>query len=148
MSLKETLMNDLKNAMKEKNVVAKNVVTMIRAAILQYEKDNKTELDDAGVIDIIAKQVKQRKDALADFIKGGRQDLVDLTNNEINLLLAYLPQQLSKEELTAIVKEAMEKFNVKEIKEMGKIMGEVMPKIKGKADGKAVNEIVKELLSN
>lgn len=148
MSLKETLMNDLKNAMKDKDVVAKNVITMIRAAILQYEKDNKAELDDSGVIDVIAKQVKQRKDALAEFTKGGRQDLIDLTNHEINLLLAYLPQQLSKVELTAVVKEAMEKLDIKEMKQMGKLMGEVMPKVKGRADGKAINDIVKELLSN
>ncbi len=97
MSLKEKLMNDLNNSMKEKDVTAKNVITMIRAGILQYEKDNKIELDDAGVIDIIAKQVKQRKDALEDFVKGGRQDLIDLTNSEIELLMGYLPKQLSKE---------------------------------------------------
>lgn len=146
MSLKKTLMNDLKNAMKEKDVTAKNVITMIRAAILQYEKDNKAELDDAGVIDVIAKQVKQRRDALADFTKGGRQDLIDLTNREIELLMGYLPQQLSREELTVIIKEAMEKLNITQIKEMGKVMGEVMPKVKGRADGKTINEIVKELL--
>jgi len=147
MSIKETLMNDLKTAMKDKNVLAKNVITMVRAAILQYEKDNLKELDDEGVIEVIAKQVKQRRDALAEFTKGGRQDLIDLTNGEIELLLTYLPQQLTREELTAIVKEAVEKLNVTEMKEMGKVMSEVMPKVKGRADGKAINEIVKEILS-
>ncbi len=140
-------MNDLKTAMKDKNVLAKNVITMVRAAILQYEKDNLKELDDEGVIEVIAKQVKQRRDALAEFTKGGRQDLIDLTNGEIELLLTYLPQQLTREELTAIVKEAVEKLNVTEMKEMGKVMSEVMPKVKGRADGKAINEIVKEILS-
>lgn len=147
MTLKEILMNDMKTAMRDKDVLTKNVITMARAAILQVEKDNKIELDEAGVIDVISKQVKQRRDALTDFTKGERQDLMDLTNQEIEILLKYLPQQLTKEELTAIVKAAVDKLNITEIKEMGKVMAEVMPQVKGKADGKAINEIVKELLT-
>ena len=147
MSLKETLMNDMKQAMKDKDTLTKNVVTMVRAAILQIEKDKKIELDDDGVLDVIAKQVKQRKDALEEFTKGGRDDLVELTQNELGILLNYLPQQLTKEELTVIVKEAVEKLKITEMKEMGKVMGEVMPKVKGRADGKAINEIVKEILA-
>lgn len=147
MSLKETLMNDMKQAMKDKDTLTKNVVTMVRAAILQIEKDKKIELDDEGVLDVIAKQVKQRKDALEEFKKGGREDLVELTQNELSILLKYLPQQLTKEELTVIVKEAVEKLKITEMKEMGKVMGEVMPKVKGRADGKAINEIVKEILA-
>ncbi|MFA0816450.1 MAG: GatB/YqeY domain-containing protein [Anaerofustis sp.] len=147
MSLKETLMNDLKTAMKEKDTIAKNAVTMVRAAILQIEKDKKIELDDEGVLDVIAKQVKQRKDSLEEFVKGGRDDLVDVTKKELDILMKYLPKQLTKEELTSIVKEAIDKLHITEMKEMGKVMGEVMPKVKGKADGKAINEIVKELLA-
>ena len=147
MSLKEVLMEDMKQAMRDKDTITKNVITMARAAILQIEKDKKIELDEEGVLDVIAKQVKQRKDSLAEFIKGGREDLIDLTNQELAILMKYLPQQLTKEELTEIVKDAVEKLNVTEMKEMGKVMAEVMPRVKGKADGKAINEIVKELLA-
>ena len=147
MSLKEVLMEDMKQAMRDKDTITKNVITMARAAILQIEKDKKIELDEEGVLDVIAKQVKQRKDALAEFIKGGRDDLIDLTNQELAILMKYLPQQLTKEELTKIVKDAVEKLNVTEMKEMGKVMAEVMPQVKGKADGFAINEIVKELLA-
>ena len=147
MSLKEVLMEDMKQAMRDKDTITKNVITMARAAILQIEKDKKIELDEEGVLDVIAKQVKQRKDAMAEFIKGGRDDLIDLTNQELAILMKNLPQQLTKEELTKIVKDAVEKLNVTEMKEMGKVMAEVMPQVKGKADGKAINEIVKELLA-
>ena len=146
MALKEQLMADLKKAMKEKDTVAKNVVTMVRASILQYEKDKKSELDDDGIIEIIAKQVKQRKDSLADFIKADRQDLVETTNREIELLMNYLPQQLTKEELTSIVQDAIEELGITEVKQMGKVMAYVMPQVKGRADGKMISEIVKEYL--
>ncbi len=147
MSLKEQLMSDLKSAMKDKNVIQKNVVTMIRAAILQYEKDTKTELDEAGIIDIIAKQLKQRKDALKDFEAAKRDDLIEQTNKEIEYIKNYLPTQLSKDELKTIVSEAVSRLGVTDMKQMGKIMGDVMPKVKGRADGKAINEIVKEILN-
>ena len=147
MTLKEQLMADLKKAMKEKDTVAKNVVTMVRASILQYEKDKKSELDDDGIIEIIAKQVKQRKDSLADFTKADRQDLIETTNREIELLMDYLPQQLTKEELTLIVQDAIEELGITELKQMGKVMANVMPKVKGRADGKMISEIVKEYLN-
>lgn len=146
MALKEQLMVDLKKAMKEKDTVAKNVVTMVRASILQYEKDKKSELDDDGIIEIIAKQVKQRKDSLADFTKADRQDLIETTNREIELLMNYLPQQLTKEELTSIVQDAIKELEITEVKQMGKVMAHVMPKVKGRADGKMISEIVKEYL--
>lgn len=146
MSLKETLLGDLKKAMKEKDNIAKSTVTMVRAAILQVEKDNKTELGDEEIIDVVAKQVKQRKDSLAEFEKAGRDDLIEEAKAELEVLYRYLPKQLTKEELSVIVKEAIEKTGAETLKDMGKIMGEVMPKVKGKADGKMVNEIVKELL--
>jgi uncharacterized protein YqeY len=94
-----TIDEDLKAAMKEKDVIRKNVVTMIRADILQKEKDNKIELDDEGIMEVISKQLKQRKDALEEFTKGKRDDLVAQTKSEIALLLSYLPKQLSSDEL-------------------------------------------------
>ena len=147
MSLKERLADDLKSAMKNKNIVRKNVVQMVRAAILQVEKDNKITLDDDGVLDVIAKQMKQRRDALPDYEKSGRDELIAELKAEMDVLKEYLPEQLTKDELYAIVKEAVEATGASSMKDMGKIMATVMPKTKGRADGKMINEIAKELLS-
>lgn len=147
MALKEKLMEDMKAAMKEKDLVKKNTIQFVRAAVLQVEKDNKVTLDDEGITEILAKEVKKRKDSLPEYEKSGRQDLIDTLNREIEIILAYLPKQLTKEELTVIVKEAVEAVGAKDMKDMGKIMGYVLPKIKGVGDGKTVNEIAKELLS-
>ena len=142
MPLKEKLMEDLKQSMKSKNKVKKDTVTMVRAAIKQREVDERIELSDTEIVDIIAKQVKQKKDSISDFEKGNRQDLIDLTNEEIKILLEYLPPQLSDEAIDFIVKEAIESTNAQSKKDMGKLMAFIMPKVKGKADGKHVNEIV------
>ena len=143
MDLKEKLMEDLKLSMKEKDTVRKNAVQSTRAAILQYEKDNKVTLSDDEVIVVIAKEVKKRKDALPDYEKSGRDDLIADLKREIEVLTAYLPSQLSKEELEEIVVECIKKVDAQSMKDMGKIMAEVMPKVQGRADGRAVNEIVK-----
>ena len=142
MPLKEKLMADMKEAMKSKNKVNKDVITMVRAAIKQREVDDRKELNDADVIDIIAKQIKQKKDSIPDFEKGNRQDLIDLTNQEIKILLEYLPPQLSDEELDSIVQKAIEQTGAQTKKDLGKLMALIMPQVKGKADGKHVNEIV------
>ncbi len=147
MSLKEKLMDDLKEAMKEKDIVRKNTVQMVRSAILQFEKDNKAELDDEGIIDVIAKELKRRRDVLPEYEKSGRDDLIEDINREIEILLAYLPKQLSREELEEIVLAAIKETGAASMKDMGKIMGAVMPKTKGRADGKMINEIVKANLS-
>ncbi len=147
MSLKETLMDDLKSAMKEKNVPKKNAVQMARASILQFEKDNKTTLDDEGVVEIIAKEVKKRKDVLPDYIKSGREDLINEINIEIETLMKYLPEQLSDEEIEDIVKSTISEVSASSMKDMGKVMAALMPKVKGRADGKKVNEAVKKFLN-
>lgn len=146
MALKEQLMADLKSAMKEKDKVKKATVTIIRAAILQVEKDEKVELDDAQILDIISKQLKQRRDALAEFTKAQREDLVEQTKAEMAVIEAYLPKQLTREEIASIVDETITETGVQSVKEMGKIMGALMPKVKGLADGKLVNEVVREKL--
>lgn len=146
MALKDVLLEDLKQSMKSKNEIRKDTVQLIRSEILQFEKDNRVILDDDGIIDIISKTLKARKNALPEFEKSGRQDLIDKLNTEINIILEFLPKQLTAEELEVIVKEAIQITGVTSIKETGIIMKEVMPKIKGKADGKAVNEILKKLL--
>ena len=145
--LKEKLMEDLKSAMKEKDEIKKNTVQMVRAGILQIEKDKGLEVEDNQIIDIIAKEVKKRKDAAIDFEKGGREDLVEKNNKEIEILSAYLPKQLSKEEIEAIVKEIIAEVNATTIKDMGKVMKSAKEKIGAAADGKTINEVVKSLLA-
>ena len=147
MSLKEQLFADLKTAMKEKDTLKKDTVQLIRSGILQYEKDNKVELDDEGVLDIISKQLKSRRDSLPDFIKSGREDLIEKLNKEIEILLGYLPEQLSEEEIAKIVEEAIAATGAASVKEMGKVMGIVNPKVKGRADMKVVGALVKKLLT-
>ncbi|MBQ3145204.1 MAG: GatB/YqeY domain-containing protein [Clostridia bacterium] len=145
--LKEKLMSDLKEAMKEKQVLRKNVVQMIRAAVLQVEKDKQIELDDNQILEIIAKESKKRKDSLADYEKSGRQDLIEQVKQEIEIIAQYLPKQLSKEEIVSIVKEVILETGATSIKDMGKVMKSAKEKIGAAADGKAINETVKELLN-
>lgn len=147
MALKETLMNDLKEAMKDKDIIRKNTVQMVRSAVLQYEKDNKVELDDEGIIEVIARELKKRRDVLPEYEKSGRDDLIADIKKEIETLLAYLPKQLTREELEVIVKDSIAAVGATSMKDMGKIMAAVMPQTKGRADGKMINEIVKGLLS-
>ena len=147
MSLKEKLLDEMKIAMREKDNVRKDAIQMVRASILQYEKDNKVELDDEGVVDIIAKEVKRYKDALPDYEKSGRQDLIDELNAKVEILMPYLPEQLTEDEVRAIVKAVVDETGATSMREMGKIMGAVMPKVKGRFDGRLLNNIVKEYLS-
>jgi len=146
MALKDTLMDDLKSAMKDKDTIRKNVVQLIRSGVLQFEKDNKVTLDDDGVLDVIAKQLKQRRDSLPEYEKSGRDDLIAQLKREMELLMEYLPAQLSADELRAIVKETVEATGAASVKDMGKVMAAVMPKTKGRADGKEINAIARELL--
>ena len=145
MSLKEQLFADLKTAMKEKDTLRKDTVQLIRSGILQIEKDNKIELDDEGVLDVISKQLK-RRDALPDFLKSGRTDLVEKLNKEIEILLSYLPEQLNEDEIKKIVEEAVAEIGAASIKDMGKVMASVTPKVKGRADMKLVGGFVKKML--
>lgn len=144
--LKEKLLEDLKVSMRDKNVVRKNTVQMIRAGILQIEKDTGNVVDDAKIIDIIAKEMKKKKDAMSDFEKAGRQDLIDQTNEEMKVLEEYLPKQLSKEEIKEIVSKVITKVGATSIKDMGIVMKEAKAEIGAGADGKTINEVVKELL--
>lgn len=147
MALKEKLMEDLKEAMKEKDTIRKNTVQMVRSAILQFEKDNLKELDEDGVLEVIARELKKRRDVLPEYEKSGRDDLLEGIKREIEILLSYLPKQLTQEELAVIVAEVIEETGATSMKDMGKIMAAVMPKVKGRADGKMINAIVKEKLS-
>lgn len=147
MTLKEQLAEDMKAAMKAHEKEKLATIRMIRSAVRQAEIDGgHTELDDEGVVAILAKELKQRKDSVEEFQKGGRQDLVEKTQAEIDVLMKYMPEQLGEEEIRALVKEAIEKTGASTPKDMGKVMGALMPKVKGRADGKLVNSLVKKLL--
>ena len=146
MSLKEQLLEDMKTAMREKDVLRKNSVQMVRAAVLQVEKDNRVTLEDDGILEVIAKEVKKRRDSLTEFEKSGRQDLIDNLKVEIDILLKYLPQQLTEEELEIIVKDAVNETGASSPKDIGKVMQAVMPKVKGRADGKMINQILKKII--
>ena len=149
MSLKDTLNADFKEAMKAKDKVRKDTINFVRAAIKQVEVDTREEVDDQGVASILAKQIKMRKDALGDFEAAGRQDMLDQYKAEIDVLMEYMPQQLTNEELTNIVKETAAQLGIEAGSGkagMGKLMGPVMGKVKGLADGNDVKNIVLEFL--
>ena len=145
--LKEKLMEDLKQSMKEKNVLRKNVVQMIRAAILQVEKDKQIELNDNQVLEIIAKESKKRKDSLVDFEKSGREDLINQVKEEIAIIGEYLPKELSREEIEEVVKKVIQETGATSMKDMGIVMKTAKEKIGAAADGKTINEVVRELLN-
>ncbi|WP_455010983.1 GatB/YqeY domain-containing protein [Mogibacterium timidum] len=149
MSLKEQLMADYKTAMKEHDVTTKETVNLVRAAIKQHEVDQKVVLeDDADIIPIIKKQLKMRRDALADFERAGRTDLLDGYNKEIEVLERYLPEELSEEAvLAAIEKIADEEGIERNMKSMGVMMKTVMSKLRGQADGSLISKMVREYLS-
>ena len=147
MSLKEKLMEDFKSSMKNKDTMRKNTITMVRASIKQTEVDERKELTDEEILDIISKQVKEKRNAIEEFRKGSRDDLINQTENEIEILLKYLPEQLSEEELEEIDRETIREINAISMKDIGKIMKSVMPKVKGRTDGNIVNKIVKRILN-
>ena len=138
MSLKEQLTADMKEAMKNKEKERLAVIRMVRGAIRQQEIDGQKELGEEDVIAVISKEVKMRRDSIEEFQKGGREDLVEKTQAEIDVLLPYLPAQLSEDEVRELVKAAVEQTGAASPKDMGKVMGVLMPKVKGRADGKMV----------
>lgn len=145
--LKEKLLEDLKDAMKTKNVNKKNAVQMVRTAILQIEKDKGIEVSDEQILGIVAKEVKTRKDAIAEYEQANREDLIEKANEEIKALEEYLPKQLTDEELVAEVKKVIEKLNATSMKDMWPVMKEAKATIGAQADGKRINEVVKSLLA-
>ena len=145
--LKEKLMEELKSAMREKDDIRKNTIQMVRAAILQIEKDKGITVEDDKILEIIAKEVKGKKDAIIDFEKAGREDLVNQTNTEIEILQKYLPKQLTREEIEEKVSAIITRVGATSIKDMGIVMKEAKAEIGTAADGKSINEVVKTLLS-
>lgn len=146
MTLKERFQSDVKDAMKEKDKLRKDAIQMLRAAVLQIEKDKQITLDDDGVVEVLAKELKSRREALSEIEKGGREDLAQGLRQEIALIQSYMPEPLSEAELEAIVREAVAKTGAQSAKDMGRVMKEAMPMVKGRADGGQINAIVKRLL--
>ena len=144
--LKEKLMEDLKESMKNKDVIRKNTIQMVRASILQIEKDKGIEVEDDKILEIISKEVKSKKDVLKDFEKAERQDLIDQTNQEISVLQEYLPKQLSREEVKSELEKIIAEIGATSMKDMGAIMKEAKAKMGASAEGKIINEVAKEIM--
>ena len=144
--LKEKLLEDLKDAMKTKNVNKKNAVQMVRTAILQIEKDKGIEVSDEQILGIVAKEVKTRKDAIAEYEQANREDLIEKANEEIKALEEYLPKQLSRDEVKAEVQKIISEIGATSMKDMGAIMKEAKAKMGASAEGKTINEVAKEIL--
>ena len=147
LSLLDTINQDLKAAMLSKDVTVRDTLRMLIADIKRFEIDERVEADDTKVSDLINKNVKQRRDSIAQFKSGGREDLVATEEEQLNVILKYLPQQLSEEEIQKLVQEGIASVSAESIKDMGKLMGHLKPIFEGKADMSIVSKLVKELLS-
>lgn len=144
----EKLKKDIVDALKEKNTLKLQTLRGVKGDIDLQHINKKIEIDDALVIDVLSHQIKSRKESIIEFKKGNREDLVNKTNEEIELLQEYLPKQLSVDEIKGIINDAFLEINPTSMKDMGLIMKNVTPKLKGKADMAIVSEIIKERLSN
>ena len=144
--IKEKLLEDFKNSMREKNELRKNVVQMMRASILQVEKDNGVTLEDEKIIEILAKESKKRKDSLPDYEKSGREDLINQIKEEIKIISEYLPEQMTEEEVEKIVEDIVNETGATSIKDMGNVMKLAKERIGARADGKTISTIVKQKL--
>jgi hypothetical protein len=147
MTIKERLTQDLKEAMKSGDEVRRNAIRNLRSAIRYAEIDMGHELSDGEAIEVLAKQVKQRRDSIEQFQQGNRPDLVKQEQQEIDIIEAYLPPQLTDEEITARAKAVIAEVNATSMKDMGKVMGILSREMKGLADGKRISEVVRKLLS-
>ncbi len=146
MSLSERLNDDMKQAMRGQEKFRLSVIRMVRASIKNVEIDLRRSLEDNEVLDILNRELKQRKDSLQDFERAGRDDLVDALKVEIEIIAEYMPTQLTEEEITVIVKQTIQDTGASNKADMGKVMGALMPKVKGRSDGKLVNQVVQQLL--
>ena len=145
--MKERILNDLKEAMKQKDKELLSVIRMVKGAIQMDEIAKKRELNDDEVIAIISKQIKTRKESIAEFEKAGRDDLKNQTQSEIDILMRYMPEQMSEEEVLRVINQAFETVQPTSMKDMGKLMGVITPQVRGKADMGFVNKTIKERLS-
>ena len=148
MHLKDRLQEDLKAAMKSGDIARRDAIRLIASAIKQEEVDGQKTLGDDDVIALLMREAKKRRDSIEEAQRFGRTETVEKEQFELSLIESYLPQQLSREELEAEIRRAIEETGAKSAREMGNVMKVLMPRIKGRADGKLVNEMLKTLLSN
>ncbi len=141
--MRNQILEDLKTAMKNQDKERLAVIRMVKGSIQMSELNKKHELSDEEVIEVISKEIKSRKDSINEFKKGGREDLIQKTQNEINILSEYLPKQLTEEEITEIIDAVFNKVKPESSKDMGKVMKELKPQVSGKADMGLVSKIVK-----
>ena len=145
--LKERLNEEMKLAMKAKDKTRLSAIRMVRAAVRNKEIEKKTELDDDGISEVIANQIKRRKEAIELAQQGGRDELVESETTQVEVLQAFLPEQLSEDEIEAIVVKVIEEVGATSMRDMGKVMGKLIPQVRGKADNALVSQIVRKKLS-
>ena len=146
MSMKSTLVEDMKQAMRDKDVLKRDVIRYLRSEIRNQEIRDQKELDDPGVIQVLSRQVQQRRDSIQAYSDAGRQDLVDKEESELSVIMAYLPQQMTSDEITDLVQRVVAEVGASGPADMGKVMGAIMPQVRGKAEGREVNAIVQQTL--
>jgi hypothetical protein len=146
MPLKEKLGEDLKDAMRSRDAARRSVIRLLLSAIHNEEIARQKELDEDAVVQVLGRQAQQRRDSIEAYEKGNRPDLVDKEKGELDIISSYLPEQLSREEITRIVSEAVRNSGASGPQDMGKVMGQVMPKVRGRAEGREVNAIVSDML--
>lgn len=147
MTMKEQMLDDLKTAMREKDVLRKDMLQILRAAILQVEKDQQITLADSEIAVILSKEYKKRVELLSEFADSGRTDILDKNRAEMGIIEAYLPKQLSESEIEDLVRQVIGQTGAVSIRDLGQVMKVLTPEVKGRADGKLVNQIVKRLLA-
>ena len=148
MSLRSRLEEDLKEAMRSHDALRRSVIRYVRSEVQNEEISSQTELDDDGVIKVLGRQAQQRRDSIEAFAKGDRQDLVDKEKAELAVILEYLPEQMSRAEISRLVRQAIEETSATGPGDMGRVMGWVMPQVRGRAEGRQVNAVVSELLNS
>ena len=144
--LKERISNDIKNALKSGNTQKRMVLSLVLSAVKNKEIEKRSKLTDEEIIDAISSEVKKRKESIESYEKGGREELAQKERDELKVLMEYMPEQMSEDEIRTEAKKAIAETGAKEIKEMGKVLGVLMPNLKGRADGQTVSRIVKEEL--
>lgn len=151
MSLKETISEDIKTAMKAKDKIRLETVRSIKKVILEKESElrgkGRDSLNEEEEIAVLSQQAKQRRDSITQYRQGGRDDLADTEAQELTIIETYLPEQVSDEELNTIIEQIITEVGAKTAKDLGKVMGKAMKQLKGKADGKTIQELVKSKLS-
>ncbi len=148
MTMKSRLVDDLKQAMRDKDVLRRDTIRYLRSEIRNQEIRDQKELDDAGVIQVLSRQAQQRRDSIEIYREAGRRDLMDKEESELSVIVSYLPRQLSGAEIADLVQQVISEVGATGPGDMGKVMGAIMPQIRGKAEGRQVNAIVQQTLRN